>query len=164
MSLNKQELKAVIIEQLPRLRRFAYSLTGIKEDADDLVQNLVEKLLNKGLPREVKPTPWLLRMCKNLWIDEIRARGVRRKMQGENEGEASVNGEAHMVNLLEKDRVLAAMHQLSDEHRVILGLVAIEELSYAETAEVLELPMGTVMSRIARARKKFAQIIQEGAG
>ena len=65
------KLKAKLVEELPRLRRFAHGLTGNKPDADDLVQSLVEKLLNKQ-PDETPEVPWLLKVCKNLWVDKIR--------------------------------------------------------------------------------------------
>ena len=62
---------------LPMLRRFAYSLTGSKADADDVVQITIEKLLVKGIPDDVEPAKWAFKICRNVWIDEYRSRKVR---------------------------------------------------------------------------------------
>ena len=79
MNYSNNELKSILVNELPRMRRFAYSLTGNRADAEDLVQNLVVKMLQKGLSKDVSALPWLLRVCKNIWLDEIRARDVRQK-------------------------------------------------------------------------------------
>ena len=64
--LGTAQLKTLLIDELPRMRRFAYSLTGNKPDADDLVQSLVEKLLRKGIKKDIPAVPWFLKVCKNL--------------------------------------------------------------------------------------------------
>ena len=78
--LNKTQLKALLVKELPRLRRFSYGLTGNKSDADDLVQNLVEKMLRKGMSKDIPALPWFFKICKNLWIDEIRSNQNRKKL------------------------------------------------------------------------------------
>jgi RNA polymerase sigma-70 factor (ECF subfamily) len=157
--LTKAGLKAVLVCELPRLRRFAHSLTGNKPDADDLVQSMVEKLLTKQ-PQTTPEVPWLLRVCKNLWIDQIRTNKNREQLLEQNnqqQPEAVENG-PHNDTM---DEIFAAMAQLNDEQKQLVGLVIVEGFSYAEAAQVLEIPVGTVMSRVARARAKLAQILDQ---
>lgn len=162
--LGSGEVKRILVEQLAMLRKFAWSLTGDKADADDLVQALAEKVLLKGLPAQVNPAPWLLKMCKNLWIDEIRARKVRRTDLNENRTETiAFDGEAKMINQLSKEQVMSAMAGLSDSHRSVLALVTQGGLSYAEAAELEGVPVGTIMSRIARARQNLSSILNTGS-
>lgn len=154
------ETREVILQELPRLRRFAYALTSSKADADDLVQNTVVRLLKAGLPENVAPIPWMMRVCKNLWIDELRSRSVRMKAADQIERDHEQQDDAGSRQLqgnLDLQRVNQAMASLSDEHRMTLSLIAIEGMSYAEAAEVLGVPIGTIMSRLARARKQLHQ-------
>ncbi len=152
------QVTAIIQNELSRLRRFAYSLTSNKADADDLVQNLAVKLLKTGIPADVKPIPWMLTICKNLWIDEIRSREVRmrpsiNKKLADDEAYDSNDQSIHV----DANRVLNAVADLPENHKLALSLVAIEGLSYAEAADVLEVPIGTIMSRVARARSTLAK-------
>ena len=80
-ALSDSQREALMAE-LGGLRRFCYSLTGNAADADDLLQATVEKLLNKGMPEDAHPAKWAYRVCKNVWIDEIRAREVRQRHAG----------------------------------------------------------------------------------
>ncbi len=159
MAHNSEETKAVVVQELPRLRRFAYSLTGSKADADDLVQNVVMRVLKAGIPGHDNAIAWMLRICKNCWIDEIRSRASQAKvvdsLQAEG-GEAS-SSEKQVSDQLHIEKVTQAMSALPDQQRLALSLVAIEGMSYAETAKVLEVPIGTVMSRVARARENLHQ-------
>ncbi|BDX04727.1 RNA polymerase sigma factor [Planctobacterium marinum] len=162
MNYSADELKRILVDELPRVRRFAYSLTGNKADADDLVQNLVLKLLQKGLSKEVSVVPWILRVCKNIWLDEIRSRDVRVKAVIENKipGMERDFTEGEQENRYTLDQVLAVLDEMSDEQRMIISLVIIEGFSYAEAADVLEVPQGAVMSRLSRARKKMLELIE----
>ena len=148
-----------LLAALPRLRRFARSLTGNRQDGDDLMQNTVERALQRGWPKGVEPLAWLFKVCKNLWIDELRSRAVRVKaaQTRELDEEPTVSGEevAHAeLGLRAVERALAT---LAPEQRAVLTLVAVEGLSYREAAEVLDTPIGTVMSRLARARAALAE-------
>jgi len=152
--LNKDQRQAILAE-LPALRRFCVSLVGQPADADDLLQATVERLLSKGMPADAHPGKWVFRVCKNLWIDEIRFRQVRIKM-----AHMVVEDPSHGASLeqvaagqLEARSVLLALGELPDEQRMALSLVAIEGKTYAEAAEILQVPVGTIMSRIARARQ-----------
>ncbi len=164
MQISQNELKKILVKEMPRLRRFAYSLTGSKADADDLVQNLILKMLNKGLPDSVQPLPWLFRVCKNLWLDEIRARDVRVRAvqekkipQAEQESKQDLHEIAYSA-----EQVMQVMQSLPEEQRVIISLVLVEGFSYSEAADVLEIPKGTVMSRLSRARHKLLDLLEQG--
>jgi RNA polymerase sigma-70 factor (ECF subfamily) len=143
-----------LLALLPNLRRFALSLAGNLADADDLLQSTVERLLERGAPADAELLPWALKVCRNLWIDEIRSRKVRRNAArdpalGADEvfpGEEQVIGE---ISLQEVQLALAAM---PEDQRNVLELVAVEGYSYKEASRALEVPIGTVMSRLARAR------------
>lgn len=165
MDYSTNELKNLLVGELPRIRRFAYSLTGNKADADDLVQNLVLKMLQKGMSQEVAALPWLLRVCKNMWLDEIRSRDVRVKAVQEKKipttEQLSVEDSHETAYTLEQ--VLAVLQAMSEEQRVIISLVIVEGFSYAEAASMLEIPQGTVMSRLSRARKRMLELIESKA-
>ncbi len=103
-------------------------------------------------------------MCKNLWIDERRAHsvGIAAAQRPELADEPTVSGEAVAVGELTLREVERAMAALPEEQRLVLSLVAVEGLSYREAAEVLEAPIGTVMSRLSRARAALATQFMEG--
>lgn len=150
-----------ITELLPRLRRFAYSLTGSMADADDLLQNTVERLLARGIPGDADSTKWAFRVCRNVWIDECRARKVRREAAENPEltdGQV-VNGEHQTTREIEWNRVDAAMARLPEDQRQIISLVAIQGMPYKIVAEILDVPKGTVMSRLARARAALSDAL-----
>ena len=147
-----------MLDALPRVRRFALSVTGNREDADDLLQSTVERVLGRGLPEGADVLRWMFRVARNLWIDEVRSRKVRLDTAGrrEPEEEATVDGEDAAIAGLQMREIAEAMGSLPEEQRALLSLVAIEGLTYREAAEVLEIPIGTVMSRLARARAGMA--------
>ncbi|MEZ5894079.1 MAG: sigma-70 family RNA polymerase sigma factor [Parvularculaceae bacterium] len=159
MPMEADALRQEILELLPRLRRYAYALTGARADADDLLQATVERLLQRGAPADADIQRWAFRICKNIWIDEIRARAVRTTAAstGKAGGETQVDGERVVMNRIAVAEVNEAMAALPDEQRAAISLVALEGMSYAEAAEVLGTPIGTIMSRIARARKALGE-------
>ena len=150
-----------ITELLPGLRRFAYSLTGSMADADDLLQNTVERLLTRDMPGDVDLTKWAFRICRNVWIDECRARKVRREAaeQPELSDGLVTNGEHQTTKEIEWNRVDSAMSRLPEDQRQIISLVAIQGMPYKMVAEILEVPKGTVMSRLARARAALSEAL-----
>lgn len=143
-----------LVDVLPNIRRFAVSLTGNLADADDLLQSTVERLLQKGLPDDAEVLPWCLRVCRNLWIDEVRSRKVRNDASRDPAviGEQVLDGEKQVLGEMTLTEVQEVLQSLSDEQRAVLELIAIEGYTYKEAAAVLEIPIGTVMSRLARAR------------
>lgn len=153
---QSEQLKAM----LPVLRRFAYSLTGSMADADDLLQNTVEILLTKPVPNDAELLAWSYRICRNLWIDEYRASKVRQaavqKPELQQKEEETTTQITSDITLKQVERAMAT---LPVDQREVLSLVAVQGLSYQDTATVLSVPSGTVMSRLARARSKLAKIL-----
>ena len=153
----KEQLK----ELLPSLRRFCCSLTDSVHDADDLLQATVERLLVKGVPDDVVLAKWAFRVCRNIWIDEYRARRTRQEaVQNPELQEGSFDGEKRVHAGLALDEVNRALQQLPDDQRLVLSLVSIQGLSYREAADALDVPTGTVMSRLARARIRLLEILE----
>ena len=157
MTALSDSQREALMAELGGLRRFCYSLTGSAADADDLLQATVEKLLHKGMPEDAHPAKWSYRVCKNVWIDEIRSREVRQRytQSSVDDDEASLSAEEAADGEREIAAVSRALEQLPEEQRLALTLVAVDGKTYAEAAEILEVPVGTIMSRIARARKNL---------
>ena len=150
---------------LPRLRRFALALTGRSAEADDLVQDTVERAL-RSLNRFTPGTrmdSWMFRIAQNLWIDRLRATKVRGGMvnldEASNAGFDGVRAaEAHTL----LSATLRALGELPLEQREVVALVLIEGMPYREAADILEVPIGTVTSRLARAREALASRVLGG--
>jgi len=160
-SLSDSQREALLAE-LGGLRKFCLSLTGKAADADDLLQATVERVLDKGMPADAHPAKWAYRVCKNAWIDELRSRDVRHKYPQlvVDDSEVSPSAEQTAGEEREISAISAALDELSTDQRLALTLVAIEGRTYAEAAEILEVPVGTIMSRIARARKQLLVIYE----
>lgn len=154
-------MKTELIALVPMIRRFAYSLTGSMADADDLLQNTLERVLRSPPPPEVDLTKWVFKVCRNLWIDDYRAHKVRQTaaLSPEIADTQTVDGERAVHSEMELDRVNLAMQQLPEAQRDILSLVALQGMTYQEVAETLEIPTGTVMSRLARARIALSEFL-----
>jgi len=138
---------------LPRLRRFARALTRHPQDADDLVQLAVERALSRS--KQWRPdsslTNWMLAIVRNAWIDETRSRRRRDAVLApENEG-AEV-GDTGTDRDIELWSVQSALDRLPEEQRLAVALVLVEGLSYREAAQVMDVPIGTLTSRLARGR------------
>lgn len=155
------------MELVPRLRRFARSLTGSVSDADDLVQDTVERALRNLHQWEdgTKLDSWMFRIAKNVWIDKVRAAKVRSAAPLEDaDSHAAIDGSrAAEVRLSFADTV-RALAELPEEQRVVVALVAIDGMSYRDAAHVLEVPIGTLTSRLARARMAMAERVTGRAG
>ena len=152
-----------LIALLPRLRRFAFSLTGSRYDADDLVQSACERAL-KNLHQwqpNTRLDSWMFRITKNIWIDTWRSRKAQGRCGDLEEADYAVDNYGDTKDEARDTlrRVALAMQNLPDEQRLALTLVSVEGLSYKEAAEVLDIPVGTVMSRLARARRKLHEFI-----
>lgn len=162
MSCDGRDLREEIVAALPRVRRFAFALTGTEADADDLLQTTVERVLRKGAPDGADLARWMFRVCKNIWIDEIRARRVRRvALEREMLGPADfVDGETVVMERARLNRVRVAMAQLPEQQRMALALFAFAGCTYHEAAAILDEPAGTIMSRISRARQALADILE----
>ena len=151
-----------LVAQLPGLRRYAMALVGNSALADDLVQDCIERALGQqGQLRErERMGAWLRRILYHLYIDEIR-RGKRRGREqdiAEMADQLELSAPAPDNSAMKE--FLHAVNRLSVEHRQILLLVSVEELSYREIADELDVPLGTVMSRLARARERLRELLQ----
>jgi RNA polymerase sigma-70 factor (ECF subfamily) len=148
-----------MVELLPRLRRFAVALTGDLDQADDLVQETCARALSRiGQYQEgTRLDSWMYRIAQNLWLDRARARKVRGEQVAVDVAEAlpGTDGRDVMESRLTLDAVNAAMAHLPDEQRVLIALVCVDGLSYKEAADITQTPIGTVMSRLARARREL---------
>jgi len=151
------DLSEQLVELIPRMRRFAAGLSGNADRGDELVQAACEKLLrNKDrLRADTRLDSWLYQVIRNLHVDGIRAQSVRDRSAQEMRQTAelhvvtSTSMESHMM----LHELEAAMEELSEEHRAVVMLICVEGLSYKEAANVLQVPIGTVTSRLIRARK-----------
>jgi RNA polymerase sigma factor (sigma-70 family) len=155
-------LHTELLELLPGLRRYAYSLCGSADDADDLCQSTIERILAKGIPEDIVLAKWAFRVCRNLWIDQYRATRTRQQaVENPLLQEMNISDDSRRTeNEIQLEQVHSAMQALSEEHRSALSLVTLQSMSYKDAAEVLEVPVGTVMSRIARARAKLIKSLQ----
>ncbi len=154
-----------LVALLPRLRRFARALTRHTADADDLVQVALERALvnMKQLEPGSRMDSWMFRIVRNAWIDETRSRGrwqtvLAPEEAGENIGEATTDAQISLLS------IQSAMARLPDEQRVAVALVLVEGLSYKEAAAVLDIPVGTLTSRLARGREALQAILGDDEG
>ena len=163
-----EHVKAELVALIPRLRRFAWSLTGSRDEGDDLVQAACLKAL--GALSQYEPgtrlDSWMFRILRTGWIDRARTR-ARRPTSSDPELLESLSDEGYAERKAEArmtlERVRAAMERLPDEQREVLALVAVEGLSYREAADVIGAPIGTVMSRLARARTRLGEMMEAAA-
>ena len=158
------ELKAEMIHLLPRLRAFARSLTGAVDTADDLVQQTCEKALRNlaGYTPGTRMDAWLFRILRNVWIDGHRARRPTTQIEAVETVTPLVGEDGRQVTeaRIYLAEVRRAMANLSEEHRAVLMLICVEGMRYREAALALDVPEGTVMSRLARARIALAAALE----
>jgi RNA polymerase sigma-70 factor (ECF subfamily) len=158
LELFREELAQMV----PRLRGFARSYCGSAADADDAVQLTCERALNRWQQwsGEGSLEHWLFKILINAWRDECRSRRVR--AASDVECEDLVQGcEESALEALYLDQVRAEIMKLPDGQREVLLLVAGEGLSYRETSDLLGIPVGTVMSRLSRARQALIETLGE---
>jgi RNA polymerase sigma-70 factor, ECF subfamily len=157
------DIGSLLVAMLPRLRRYALSICYQHEVADDLVQTACEKALatQAGPAADVPFDAWMFRILRNVWIDRTRhlkTQGVSVDVDDYDTADDKY-GPVQLDAKLTLDRVLEAIDKLPFERREVLMLVCVEELSYRDAAEVLGVPLGTVMSRLSRARLQLAQLM-----
>lgn len=165
MSLPTERLRAELVALLPRLRRFARMVTRHREDADDLVQVALERALTRSAQWEpgTRLDSWMFRIMQNAWIDEMRSRSRREQVFApEEEGEhVGVDPSAAQLDAMALRKAVA---QLNEDQRLVVGLVLVEGLPYKEAAEVLGIPIGTLTSRLARARETLQGLLTDVPG
>jgi len=165
--MSVDELRQGLAALLPRLRRFARTLAWRREDADDLVQVALERALRAADQWQpgTRLDAWLFRIMKNAWIDELRARGRRSEVIVDNVDSEALEekvGTAETGGVITRLAVQAAMQRLPEEQRVAVSLVLVEGLAYKEAAELLEIPVGTLTSRLARGREALQALLVDG--
>jgi RNA polymerase sigma-70 factor (ECF subfamily) len=162
--ISHETFVKALMEQLPVLRRYATALMGNAAAADDLVQDSIERALRRSNQlRDLSfLAAWLRRILHNLYIDDLR----RRRSQGIQQDieklvdDLELSGPSPDPGQMRD--FLRAINVLSPEHRQILLLAGLEDLSYREIAAELGLPIGTVMSRLARARERLRELMEQG--
>jgi RNA polymerase sigma-70 factor (ECF subfamily) len=162
--MARERFEEEMLALLPRLRRFARSLTRDQADADDLSQLSVERALKARDQWQpgTRLDAWMYRIMRNIWIDEARARARRAQTFAPEEEGLSVGDDGHeaIERNVEMSDVDRAMAKLPDEQREVIALVLVEGLAYKEAAEILEIPMGTLTSRLVRGRQALVQMLE----
>ncbi len=159
------DIRREMVELLPRLRRFAYSLTGSMEEADDMVQTACVKALSRL--DQFKPgtrlDSWMFRIIQTTWLDHVRSAPVQRTVLDPDALDQAVARDPIEERTMARatlEKVRQAMSGLPEDQRILLGLVVVDGLSYRQAAESLGIPIGTVMSRLSRARRRLADAIE----
>ena len=160
MNPAADDIRDQLITLLPRLRRFARALSRNMHDADDLVQVAVERALLHldQLRPGTRLDSWMFGIVRNAWIDETRSRKRRAKVHAPEELGEHVADNASEAPL-QRLSIEAALQRLPEEQRLAVALVLIEGLAYKEAAAVLEVPIGTVTSRLARGRETLEALL-----
>ena len=157
------DIRCHMVKFLPRLRRFAHSLTRNQDQSEDLVQETCARALaclEQWRP-DTRLDSWMYRIAQNLWIDQMRAE----KVKGETLDIAAIDdiwgcdGREVIESRLSLLELRECIEQLPPDQRVLLRLVCMDGLSYKEAAQALDSPAGTVMSRLARARRTLQDAV-----
>ncbi len=149
--------------ELPSLWRFALQVTRDKHDAEDLVQRTCVRAIEQcHRYKEVgKPKSWLFKIAQNLWTNELRSKAIRERggyvQPSEHGEEAAIPDNETPESQLELQDIVTAVEALPEAQRMVMILVCVNGFSYSETASILEVPIGTVMSRLARARLSIGE-------
>jgi RNA polymerase sigma-70 factor, ECF subfamily len=161
--MTRNELSAVLPSMLPRLWSFALRISGDRHDAEDLVQRACVRALERAhqLQANTAPLSWMFSIVHSDWLNELRARRVRTRsgaawddsLLSIIEDPTALTPQQNVSN----GQIIRAVIRLPEPLRIVMLLVAIEGLSYKEAAETLRVPIGTVMSRLSRARKAIGK-------
>lgn len=166
---NRESVRVRVVAFLPRLRRFCAVLARNEDRGDDLMQATVERALariDQWQPGSSLES-WMFRIAQNIHIDEVRAQARRGVSVDIDEAVALVgeDGRAIVEERSDLEKARSAMALLPDEQRALMALVVLDGRSYKEAAEILDIPIGTVMSRLARARQSIDRALHgEGQG
>lgn len=146
---------------IPRLRRYALALTGSRAQAEDLVQDTLERALGRFhlWRRGSNLRAWLFTIMHNLHANYVRGHQLEQKVTFE-EGTLQLPTKPAQEDRIEIRDLEIALKKLPSEQRAVLLLVALEEMSYSEVSKVLDIPVGTVMSRLARGRQRLRGLMR----
>ena len=160
------EKQRAILDEIPRLRRYARSLLRDRDSADDLVQDCLERALLRldNWQTGESPRKWLFTIMHHLFIDQMRKANRRggASMLPLEAGEVQAAPAEQVGNVAARE-IIDALQAISPDRRAALTMVAIEGFSYAEAAEILGVPAGTLMSRIARGREELRGLLEDAA-
>lgn len=155
-----------MIELLPRLRRFSYALTGNLDEADDLVQETCARALSSAAQWQAgtRLDSWMYKIAQNLWYDRLRATKSRGEVVDVETaaGLAGSDGRDVTESQLTLQVVSQSIAKLPPDQQLVIACVCVDGLSYKDTAVVLGIPIGTVMSRLARARGALHEALTAG--
>ncbi|MDB5557199.1 MAG: polymerase subunit sigma-24 [Enterovirga sp.] len=160
------EIAALLEPHIPALRRYAWVLLRDHEAADDLVQDCLERAVSRWRlrRRDGDLKAWLFAIQHNLFIDGLRRR--RRELlrvDSDQVPDIAAHGVEQESRAALRD-ILACLDALPAEQRAVILLVGVEDLSYEEAARVLDIPIGTVMSRLSRGRERLRGMLDAGSG
>ncbi len=166
-SIRYERLRSQLIEYLPRMRRFAHGLVRDPDQADDLVQEACERALERlhQFRAGSRLDSWLYRIIHTRWIDGLRknkTRSAHLTLLKRSAGESSRTSHAQSSGIEAAMDAKSALAMLPEDQRAAILLVVIEGYSYAEAASVMNVPAGTVASRVARARAVMNHILKSG--
>lgn len=155
---------ALLVEQIPSLRRYARALTGHADQADELVQDCLERAWSRLhlWRRGTTMRPWLFTIMHNLYVNTVRQGLSRPAMQPLDSLDRDSAVRPLQEDAVEVWRLSQAVDRLPDDQKQIILLVAVEEFSYREAAAITGVPIGTVMSRLSRARDALRKLREEG--
>jgi RNA polymerase sigma-70 factor (ECF subfamily) len=154
--------RSLLVQQLPSLRRYARALTGNSWAADDLVQDTLERACTKWQlwVAGTDLRAWLFTLMHNLYMSQRRASRVALNSVSIDELESEL--QAPSANSDDPMDISRCLQRLPADQRAVLLLVALEDMSYKEAAKVLAIPIGTVMSRLSRARSRLRELMEAG--
>ncbi|MCC6530998.1 MAG: RNA polymerase sigma factor [Burkholderiales bacterium] len=155
----------LIDAHIPHLRRYARALTGDVARADDLVQDTLERAWIKFhlWQPALALRPWLFAIMHNVYVNQVRANARRAHSALADDDAAALAARANQSDMLEVNDIIACLARLPQEQREVLLLVSLEDLNYSEVGRILSIPIGTVTSRLARARTKLRTLL-DGSG
>jgi RNA polymerase sigma factor (sigma-70 family) len=158
-----EDFEAALEAVLPRLRRFAHGLARNPADADDLTQATAERALTARDQYQpgTNMAGWAMRIMRNLWIDTARQRQRRDQLLAPEEQGERIGADGAAESSVELHYLMRALNQLPDEQREAVAAVMIDGLAYREAAELLEIPMGTLTSRVVRGRQALMSLLGE---
>ena len=157
---NKKELMIL----MPKLRRYCYALTNDKESGDDLLHDSIVKILAKFDFLKIDNfQAYIYRLISNTWKDNLKKKYIRNEISItakniENDPALSIKNKDNLDYISTKDSLFEKINNLSEKLKETLILVTVQKKSYKETADILKVPIGTIMSRIHEARR----ILTEG--
>jgi RNA polymerase sigma-70 factor (ECF subfamily) len=164
MKSIQDHIRNRLVPLYPRLKRFGFSLTELEDSAEDLVQHACERALERfdQWTPGTRLDTWLYSIMYHAWIDEQRSAFYRKSAPLEYAANVeSTQGLEATENQLMLDDIYRALLQLPEEQRAVLTLVCLDGLSYKEAAEILNICVGTVMSRVSRGRFALARRLEQ---